>query len=74
MTVRETMLAETATALGLADAEPLAALSLAEIAWLRDAAYRAREREQAAVDGAIDQAMDHVPALVRGAVRRVLFP
>ena len=65
---------ETASALGLADPAPLAALSVAEIAWLRDAAYRARDREQAAVTAAIDQALDHVPALLRGAVRRILFP
>jgi hypothetical protein len=68
------LVAETATALGLADTTPLAGLSVAEIAWLRDAAYRARDREQAAVTAAIDHALDQVPTLVRGAVRRILFP
>lgn len=71
---RDEMLAETVAALGLADPQPLAGLSLAELAWLRDAAYRAREREHAAVDAAVDHALDHVPVFVRGAVRKMLFP
>jgi hypothetical protein len=66
----EDLVGEAATALGLADTKPLSGLSVAEVAWLRDAAYRARDREQAAVTAAIDHALDHVPMLVRGAVRR----
>lgn len=70
----DTLLAETQAALGLADPQPLAGLSPAETAWLLDAATRARAREQAAVAAAIDHALAQVPALVRGAVRRILFP
>jgi len=68
------LLIETQTELGLADAAPLAALTPAQLAWLRDAAREARTREQASLDAAVDKAMAHVPWLLRGAVKRILFP
>jgi len=69
-----TLLAETQDALGLVDPTPLEALSPAQLAWLRDAARNARSREDTALAAAVDRALDHVPWLVRGAVKRILFP
>ena len=60
--------------LGLADAAPLVELTPDQLAWLRDAARGARHREHAALEAAIDRAMEHVPWLLRGAVKRILFP
>ena len=68
------LLTETQAELGLADAAPLAALTQAQLMWLRDAAREARMREQASLDAAVDRAMTHVPWLLRGAVKRILFP
>ncbi|HEY5926727.1 MAG TPA: hypothetical protein VIV11_33805 [Kofleriaceae bacterium] len=68
------LLAETKSELGLADATPLVTLPTEQLAWLRDAARTARDREQAALEAAVDRALDHVPWLLRGAVKRILFP
>jgi hypothetical protein len=68
------LLDETHTELGLRDKTPLAGLSAAELAWLRDTVRDVRRREHAALTAAVDRAMEHVPWLVRGAVRRILFP
>ena len=68
------LLAETQSELGLGDATPLAALPESQLAWLRDAARTARDREQAALEAAVDRALEHVPWLIRGAVKRILFP
>ena len=65
---------ETHAELGLRDSAPLAELSAADLAWLRDTVRDVRQREQAALEAAVDRAMEHVPWLVRGAVRRILFP
>jgi hypothetical protein len=68
------LLAEAQAELGLADPAPLTALTAAQLAWLRDTARDARNREQASLDAAVDRAMQHVPWLLRGAVKRILFP
>lgn len=68
------LISETQAELGLADATALAELSPAQLAWLRDAARDARKREQASLDAAVDRALGHVPWLLRGAVKRILFP
>ena len=68
------LLADTQAELGLADPGPLAGLSAAQLARLRDALRAAKLRDRAALDAAIASAMGRVPALLRGAVRRILFP
>ena len=72
--MRAELIAETQAELGLADPTPLASLAPDELAWLRAAVRDAREREHAALTAAVDQALEHVPRLLRGAVRRILFP
>jgi hypothetical protein len=42
--------------------------------WLAEAVRAAREREHASLQAAVDRALEHVPWVVRGAVRRILFP
>ena len=57
------------------DLEPtLAALAPDAQEWLREAARAALERERAELEAAVDRAMEHVPWLLRGAVRKILFP
>ena len=68
------LLTEAQAELGLAEPKPVEALPPGQLAWLRDAARAAREREQVALEAAIDRAMEHVPWLLRGAVKRILFP
>ena len=68
------LLLEAQSELGLADPAPLAALTPAQLAWLRDAARDARKREEASLGAAVDRALEHVPWLLRGAVKRILFP
>ena len=68
------LLEDTCRLLGLADPTPLRSLSDSELSSLRDLVETARARERASLDAAIDGAMNHVPFLVRGAVRRILFP
>ncbi len=60
--------------LGLADPAPLAALPHDQLAWLRDIARHARDREQAALEAAVDRALEQIPRVLRGAVRKILFP
>ena len=69
-----TLLDETTAELGLVDPAPLTELPPGQLVWLRDAARDARKREHAALEAAVDRAMEHVPWLVRGAIRRILFP
>jgi hypothetical protein len=59
----------------LADGLPegLAALHPRELADLATAVREARERQSAALDAAVHETMGHVPWLMRGPVRRILF-
>jgi len=68
------LLADTQAELGPAAPGLLAGLSSAQLARLRDALRAAKLRDRAALDAAIASAMGRVPALLRGAVRRILFP
>lgn len=60
--------------LGLADPAPLAELPAEQLSWLCEAVRHAREREHAALQAAVDRALEQIPWVLRGAVRKVLFP
>lgn len=60
--------------LGLDDGSPLAELPPPQLAWLLDVARDARARERAALDAAVDRALEQIPRVLRGAVRKILFP
>jgi hypothetical protein len=52
--------------------EGLSVLDAEELATLADIIREARERQSEALHSATDRALDRVPALLRGAVRRLL--
>lgn len=56
------------------DSSCLASLSVDELAALRDAIRATRKHQREALDGAISHGMSLVPALLRGPLRRILFP
>lgn len=56
-----------------ADADPLARLPPTPRAALAPLVADARARQRREVQRAIDDALTHVPALLRGAIRRLLF-
>lgn len=51
----------------------LAALSEQELTVLADAVARLKTRQQQDLGKALEAALGHVPALLRGAVRKILF-
>lgn len=57
-----------------ADAGFLAPLSEQELASLRDAIGETRRRQKQALDRAVDKGLGMAPLLLRGALKRVLFP
>ena len=65
--------AEISEALGVADAAWAAALSPADASALLAVIRDARERQQRALKQSIEEALTHVPRLLRGALRAVLF-
>ena len=52
----------------------LESLSEAELRRLADTLHDSRRRQEEQVRRAMEGTLHHVPALLRGAVRRVLFP
>jgi hypothetical protein len=52
----------------------LAALDAADIHALTEALRRARRNQQAQLQQAFEAALEHVPLLLRGAVRKILAP
>ena len=52
--------------------EGLSVLEADELAALAEVVREARERQSEALQSATDRALDRVPALLRGAVRRLL--
>ncbi len=52
----------------------LAALDAAEIDALTEALKRARRHQQQQLKQAFEAALEHVPMLLRGAVRKILAP
>jgi hypothetical protein len=63
-----------AAELGLADGAALAALADADAIALRDGVRALVAQQRAALAAAIDAALEQVPWVLRGAVRKVLFP
>lgn len=60
--------------LGSPPPEGLHALSAAELCAWADTLARSRSRQRKNLSAALEHALSFVPALVRGAVRRILFP
>ncbi|MGI8921340.1 MAG: hypothetical protein ACR2HD_06655 [Solirubrobacteraceae bacterium] len=58
--------------LGSAPPKGVRALDDEALAQLADAIHGARRRQAAALETAGKEALDHIPALLRGAVRRML--
>lgn len=52
--------------------EAFDALSKSELAALTAAMRAARSRQKNQLDGALSKALEHVPALMRGPIRRIL--
>jgi hypothetical protein len=53
---------------------PLEALSAAEVDSLAELLRRARRNQQSQLKHAFDAALGHIPALLRGPIRKILTP
>jgi predicted DNA-binding transcriptional regulator YafY len=60
--------------LGTTALPPLDVLTPAEIETLRLRIRTARQRQKQQLAGAFEAALNHIPALLRGPVRKILFP
>ncbi len=65
--------AEISEALGVPDAAWAAALSPTDVPALLTLIRDARDRQRGALKRSIEEALTHVPRLLRGALRAVLF-
>jgi hypothetical protein len=68
------LLPELAAELRGADLSAIGDLPSAAQTQLLDAIRTTRKRQQQALDAAIDQGLSMTPALLRGALKRILFP
>lgn len=59
--------------LGVRAPERLSELNEAELSLLTEAVKRLKKRQDVELNSALENALSHVPALLRGAVRKILF-